>query len=341
MLINGVEFFEDADSPRSPEQQYAVDNGRVTRTLQRRDASNIGVTEVDRFEAAFALIGGPRVQGGTLAGLRWITRTPPDLYPAPLSLATGGLGYLWATSIPRTAPDGAVKGVDALGAARWACVRYTVQYSILPYLVREDADVIATTGPLAGLPDEGWAVAQGWLGHSRYVSRKWRQGGHTYTLPQGFMLRTDVAAPNNVVKQAIPYHATEGTVRYTWHQVPLDGLPETAQARSQNCVNDATFDGRARGTLLLKDVEMEQYQNAFGVWLADVTYVMSYMPNFDPVTEQFQGWNSRLMYSSGDKSFRYVPTSSDGNAPDTVFGASNNAAYPYRDFQALFRPDQP
>jgi hypothetical protein len=344
VLINGEgPFWEDVAEPRSPEQQYAVNDGRVTRTLQRRDDSNIGIGEADRFNAARALLGYPVVQVSP-TGQNFITRTLPDAYPAPKNPATGGLAtfgldYLWATSIRRTMPDGKTLGIDSLGAARYPLVRFQVEYSILPYIVRDDFSVLASSGPLDGLPDEGTALAAGWLSSSRYVSRFVKPGGHMYTLPQGLLKRTDMVT-GNALPVAMPWRSVEATLRYTWHQVPINGIPENAIYQTYNCVNDAIFDNRPTGTLLFKDVEITQYQNALGIWMADVSYTFGFQPNYSQVSKKCLGWNSRLLYVKTPGGLDYVGVSSNGAAPATVVGTSNNAAYPFRDFTALFRPDQ-
>jgi hypothetical protein len=253
---------------------------------------------------------------------------PPKTVPPP---------WLYCTSIQRTEPQGASLGVDSNSAAIYPCVRFTCQFNLLPYFIRPDSDIISTTAPLAGYPDEGNALAEGWFGYSRYVSRSVKPGGVMYTLPLGVLKRTDLGATDagNKIPQGIPFHSIQAQVRYTHHQVPIDGIPFKAIKKSFNGVNDADFDFAVKGTLLLKDLEVTQYPNYFGQWLADVTYLMSWQPNYDPVSQTDMGWNSRLLYDKPSGKFRYVAVSTNGLAP-----TDNNAAYPFRDFTALFRPDQ-
>jgi hypothetical protein len=328
-VINGVTFYEDAQEPKSPNHQSAVDNGRVTRSLVIRDATN-GIREKDIFAAKKALLGYP-----VASGAGFISRVIPDSYPAPTDLATPtGQPYLWATSVPRTEPLGKPLSTDANGAAVYHGVRLTIQYNLLEYLIFPDGNVLSTSGPLNGLPDEGAAIASGWL-KSRYVTRAWKGGGEVVTLPPGALKRV---LDGVAVNRGVPMRVPKGIARYTWMQVPISVAPfQTIQSLYHN-VNLNAFDSFTPGTLLFDDMDYRFYVNWAGERLVDITYTMLWRPNFDQVDKVFNGWNSFYQVSgSGKKArWRYLVCTTDGNPPDTT-NASPNTSYPYGDFANLFR----
>lgn len=333
MILNGVEFFEDADFPKSPQPVYALERGQITRSLQFRPADGI-VTEAHRFVCAEALLGYPQYVSGIA---NYIRRRLPDRYPAPVIISTGGLDYLWASAIAKTEMLGAPVGVDSFGAAVYPAARFTIIYTTPQYLIRPDEDV-TYLGPLPGFPDEGVAIQSGWP-LSRYVTRTWKAASETVTLPQGFMQRApEAGVPTGAVSKGTPLHLARGMRRYVWQQVPVEAIPEEAIDVCFKGVNNATFDGAPLGTLLLDDVELAPYTTSFGQRLVDISYTMNFRPNYDRYTGQFRGWNSTYLPDNA-KRYRFLYVTTDGLAVD--FASSLNVAYPFVDFQSLFRPDQP
>ncbi len=332
-VINGIEFFEDAQEPKSPRQRWAVDDGGVQRSLHIRDLAG-GISEGQRQAAAQALIGYPTVQSGVGPSMQtWIARVLPDSYPTSVS------PYLWATAIAGTDNLGPTRGVDISGAAIYTGCRFTVNYNLTRYQVKPDAEMIAPLGQtLQNRPDEGYWLARGWQ-YSRYVTRARKQGGEMLPIPGGYMRRVNGTADGATISAGLDARIAKATLRYTWHQVPVLAIPLAAQALCLNAVNNASFDGHAAGTLCLLDIEETIYPSGLGDYLADITYVMGWRPNFDDVDEVQKGWNAWMLPDDDTPvRYRYQYATSDGQAPDTI--NNTNTKYKYRDFTALFHPDQ-
>lgn len=358
MRINGVDFLEYAKTPPSPNQQYANDNGRITRVMRIT-----GTSEDDRFAAAKALLGCQVVS--TTASKKWINRstgtTPggqlPAFYPAVIDvdINPGGTPYMWCSNIPEIEMLGASEGIDFQGCPIYAGgALFHAEFNTRPFFTKPDSDVIAASGRLAGVPDEGTALASGWP-NSRFVSRYLKPGSRTITLPMGFMFNNRTGTP---VKQGLAFKEAIWTVKYTWFLVPIDGLPLIAMNQTLGCVNNDPFDFMSTGTALLSDVEIKQYYSGLGQILADVTYSMKYLPHWDTdprdppvVPPTYRGWNSYLQGDDtsvpGTRYMRYDWYTADKfSPPTTLFNPttglilSTNVAFPYYHFEYLFQPPQ-
>lgn len=350
MDINGVEFWEDNQDPRSPSYQFALDDSRIRRSLQLRpqDAGS-AVDEELRFAAATALLGHAEV--ATVDGHRHILRTLPHAYPVPETVTNpGGASFIYATSIPRMDPIAPhPDSVDALKRALYQAYRLEVHYTPLPYFILPDEGVLALAGPLESYPDEGDCLERGWRENSRFVSKQVKGASRTVSLRQGQLKYSagagadaGVAAAN--IMEGFAFTHSRTLIVYTWHLVPLEALPETAIQLALNCTNSDAFDGYPAGTLLFMDYDFVRHEGPLGDKLCDVVYRMMFMPNYDMVSEEFRGWNSlpRVIGAPGSEKRRYWAMSSDGDPPDLeALGGVDNAQYPGADFSSLFRPDQP
>ena len=198
-----------------------------------------------------------------------------------------------------------------------------------------------TAGPLwdvagnVGLPDEGYWLAQGngRVG-GRYITRLDEPGGYAQTIPRGFMRYASGGQTTEGLMKVVP----EIVRKFTWHQVPRNGVPVQAIISSLGTVNNAPFDGWPVGTLLLDGVDPRRYRDPLLNRCLDLTYSMVGKPNFNRFG-QAMGHNSAL---------KYFPPSADGTVPgyvdyDLICSDDNGKGDPpYRstNFADLFRAPQ-
>ncbi len=199
----------------------------------------------------------------------------------------------------------------------------------------------ATAAPAIACPDEGDMLRQSWLNSSRYVVKRIKDRTRQITLPNGFVFwdidpafGPDTAA----VPSGLPFMQPRQEVTYTWIQVPVDAIPINAIDFNRQRTNGVAFDGYRVGTLLFNGVDYEgPYQAGHGNrWYVDITYRMEYLPNRDPASGEYRGWNSFPRADTGAFRYGYYSASRTGVAPSEaqrVFQRNGN-------FSALFRPDQ-
>lgn len=340
MIINGFEFFEDSGSRKSPVYRYSPENAQIQRGLYIVDGTPARVSE-----AARALLGYQVVEedDGAAGVRRWISRELPAPYPAEVSPDNpAGDPYIYAQSIPVFEPCGRPTDVDVGSRTAYNWYRAQTVWEALSYNCYEDSEQLATQGPLAdqnpaqpARPDEGEYLRQGWS-DVRFITKDVDHGAKTISMRQGL---AKFEAAEGQAAQPIPegigISQSRILVNYTWHCVPLDGIPENQIRLSLNCVNDNEFDGYQTGTLLLSSAKIRLYRSALGQRLADVGYRMIYLPNYDKVNLAYRGWNS--LFRVVANRFRYWYFSADGTLP---FVGGDNVIFRHVSFPALFRPTQ-
>lgn len=341
-VINDVTFYESGRDPKSPMGAHSIPRGQQTRCLYTR----LG-REEDIYVARRALLGFSKLETDVILGQgrRWIRRQIPHIYPSNPDGELAERPYLIASDVDRIEPVGKSSGLSGDDLSNYPMWKFYVEYNTRPYLVLPDISVRATDGPLQAIeaaaaparPDEGLALESGFL-NTRYIVKEPRGKTVQITLPGGF---ARIGVQNGFFRDrpipaGWPYVQYEGTVRYTWMQVPAAAIPEIAIQVCAGHVNDGTFDGYPTGTLLFNDEARHYYLNCFGQYLADVTYTFLFKPNLDPVLQLFRGWNSYPAVDDAGR-FRFAIATTDGS--NTV--TSLNAMYQFADFAQLFRPDQP
>lgn len=336
MIINGFEFFENSGERKTPIYRWATENSQCQRSLYVKGNPLI---PADLTAAALALLGCATVVDEG-AGLRWISRqTPAVMLAQETPDNPDGEGYLYCTSIPSAEPCSKPTGLDASGTlSTYDWYRFNTVWESLPFDVREDDAVLAADGPLAGLPDEGDQLRRGWA-EARYVTKQVDPGAQTVSLKQGIMeyVRRD-PAKKEPIPEGWPTTVARQVIRYTWHAVPLAGVPVAAIQRALNGINHTEFDGFSAATLMLADSKLRHYRSAFGQRVCDVSYTAIFKPNFDPVNGLYMGWPSILRVVDGQR--RYWPTSCDGVLPTNDNLPAGRSPFLFVDFAALFRPDQ-
>lgn len=302
----------------------------------------------------------------------WISRVTPHVYPAPVApyeLSTGGgsspvfLQALYCTALERVKPIGITQAqlqtnvvagtVDKIGIAeRFAEI--DLHYQTYQFFFLQDAQVPGSAlsaaagadNPLGigpAKPDEGAALARGWIGSSRYVSRTRQTGGRTTILPSGcFKYVTEGVTGATLVGTRDIFSIQEAMTdwQYTWHFVPVQGYPSHAIAAAEGTVNGTVFDGHAIGTLLFLSASEETHTDALGQMCLTVRYHFrklnrvrrgaSVVFGMQPGTPL--GWNASVRQLTGTYDFEYV--SADGSM------SLNQRPYQTTDFSRLFRPDQ-
>lgn len=269
MTFRSTSYVECEDSP---EGSYFLDRGQVSRRVY--------VDWLDREQAELDFLGTAEVLDNG-SGVKYISRTIPHAFPPK--------PHMYVQSIPKEQPVSLV-GNGADDVADYDLCELTLVYVMPTFYVREDIDVVSVGGDdWDTLPDEGWALEQGYEAVSRYVTRVQRFAGKTFVLNRGMLKDED----SKVIVEGIPYPVTGGEVQYTWHQVPAAGLPTAAWLGYTNVVNDDTFDGYPAGTLLFDgNVEARANPNPVtGQVLFDVTYRFSVSIKVDPITEDVYGHN--------------------------------------------------
>lgn len=330
----------------SPHESWATDASRTTRSLLFFGAdNNTGPTYLERESIAQYWLGYATVLTGT-GGRRYVSRFTPHYLPSGT-----GSPYLFATSLMSGELIGrpfnpTVHANTAPGdkQARSRCWRATFQYSVLPYDIREDSAVLATSGsPLYvsasdRYADEGDALKTGWSG-TRYISKHIEQGGRVIPIRTGAFKYDAVfnAGGDHVpTMEPIPYNEAVNYVTYTWYGVPLAGYPAQAIAVQLNTVNNATFDGFAKGTLLVLGVKVVPHRDPFGNRTLDIQYRMMHCSRYNSTSATPFGHNSILhIPAPGGGAPAWEKVSVTGDGDDT------KRPYRYTDFGNLFRPDQP
>lgn len=343
MQFRSTTFYELQESPN---EMWAADASRAVRQYV------IDGRALLRFQAARDLLGYSFLDV-TPAGQWFVGRVTPH----PLGYRNlAGDFFLYAQSVPQTrelgpgAPDSTYS--DLAGYPRAVL---TVDYRTLTYDVKEAAAVKASSGTLAGYPDEGTALlnagsvltattlaqiaggaAVPQLTAGRYITRQFRPGGRYLVLRSGMMQYVDGSAtgPHVPVPEGTPLRVPHVLASYTWHQVPVAGYPARAALNGLGTINQAAFDGWPAQTMLLTDATPRPYRDAFGNRTLDVEYKFLILPNVSrDGTNTPRGHNWILRTDLGNRRMDYVQVTSDGTA---------NGTPPYRlsPYENLFRPDQ-
>lgn len=255
---------------------------------------------------------------------------------------------LYAIGISRTEQLGQPLGVDlnaspaGTAAANYTRARQTVEFSTLPYAIKEDAQVLGVGVGGDTYPNEGAVLASSGWAATRYISRHSDQFSRIIKIPYGIAwVQSSVGAKQS--KVGIPKREGGSDVIYTWHAVPLEGtVPGVNIGRIssfQGTINNATFDDYPAGTLLFDNYRTREYQGCFGERLADVMFTMCFLPNPAygnrlvggvPVTKGTpQGWNSVFDVVAGQGE-DYYPITADQAGTQNIYLAN--------DFSLLFVP---
>jgi hypothetical protein len=254
-IINGIQFYEDADSNKSPRGQYATANTRVTRTLFPL-SPGVPSDEVFKYAAVKALLG-YAVKGGVFAP--FVSRTIPSAFPyqPDALLNPNSQYYLWATSIPQQEPLAKVltytlaatnpNAATADGTPGYASTRWSVEYNALTYYIFNDATALANLSTLSGgrynTVNEGLLLAFGWA-NSRYITKRVQPAARIITLRQGLLqsnasspaLATPVPAGGTL--EIMPITQYRANVKYIWHDVPYNCIPWNAITSCAGAVNN-------------------------------------------------------------------------------------------------------
>lgn len=358
MDINGVSFYEDAKDRRTPIFRWATENASVQRSLFIRGQP------LDQFQitnAALALLGCATVETDELglggATRRWIHRQIPAAHPAaPTPDNPDALDYLYCASIPTGEPISKPLGVDADNLTSYEWYKFSTIFEALSHDVHEDEFMEAIEGPLKAVPatggparpDEGDRTRIAWSA-TRYVTRTIDPAARTISLRQGLVHYVvlegfgDPAKPD-AVNEGLGTSQARLVIRYTWHAVPVEGLPFPAIQNALQCVNNDDFDGWQKGTLYLADAKIRPYRSAFGQRLLDVQYHCVFLPNKDEKTNVYMGHNSilRVVKTATDPKpiLRFWPISANGDLALSTDAPQTNAIFKYRSFPDLFRPTQ-
>lgn len=342
MEINNLIVWEDSETPRSPVYHFGKRDAQVTRSFQIRPGDDTGVDEQVRMSLAENILGySVLTEGG---GARYIERQVPYAHHCGASARNEArVRYQYAVDLKLEPISGRTLESTDDDTPAYAAYRGRVTFETLPYFVLEDGEVQAPSGPLVGVPDEGFWIAQGWV-YSRYISRQIDYAPRTVTLPQGMakFIKDDSFDPEakaSPVPVGIPYSQFRTIREYTWHEVPIQAIPEQAIELCAQAVNLEEFDGCEPGTLLLLGAKISHYPSPLGGgMLADVSYKMCHLPNIDPATGAQIGWNGIIRGFRGNL---YVwPLSLDGEEPVEGEDGNDERLFKLRDFADLFRPDQ-
>lgn len=235
--------------------------------------------------------------------------------------------------------------------------RVTLQFSSLPYTVLVDSQVLSEDPKYLGQPDEGDALRRG---IRRYIQRQAFPAGKYITVPGYYLYYKQSGNP--VPQSQAQFFQPAMDIRYDWYQIPENNLPIQAWNSIPGTLNDATFDGFPKGTLLCMQPTFKTETNAFGQQECTVTYTFRFLPNWDatppiPEAPSARGHNWFWTVPPADSTdpdkgmlvLREICTRGTtgtnpavgGNPPSPI--TPLNGAPPHRssDFRDLFRPQQP
>ncbi len=223
------------------------------------------------------------------ASANWIQSSADGFSPAR--------PYIWCTDLQSVEPaldvpltpkvpanfvdaNANVDTIDKYGVHRYGRALIVAQYETLTYEILKDSDMLSAGAfDLSGNPDESTL--------KRYVTILATPQQSSQILPQG----TFVFASDGTAYAGTPSKIEiECDLRITWHRVLVpaiglrclnpyivatdSGLPYYAPIENcLGCVNQTTFAGCAKGTLLLTAVIIKPIRSPLGQRLYDVEYV--------------------------------------------------------------------
>lgn len=268
------------EAPDSPQESMS---GQVFRSRR-----SFFMPWSQRWTFAAWMVGYPALQQDYL-GNWWVSRNVPQGYSA-LDFTGTNTPFLYASSIESIQGVGKITGYDAESTAQYSTARVTVGFETLSHRVFSDGDIFSTAGQLAaalGLDstsDTNLGVfAQGGVVGGideaslvRYVTRFRQPTAEYITLPFGALKWCE---PNPVLTPpgSISKIVAAVELQYVWHQVP--NIPLAAK-QAIGTVNDQSFDGYPRGTLLLTSIDLKPYRWFFNSRVWDITYKFKF---FSPV----------------------------------------------------------
>ena len=345
-------------APESPNERFGLGSTALTRQFDLVDGSFKG-----RMQAAYDFLGyGQVLATGSPSMPYYLHRVTPMPYPAlgagsfafpnPADAKVNGAAMpdmtqaFWANGISRTKPLGAPSGVDlnanpgGVAAAKYTRARLTMEFSTLPFQIKEDSAVMVN-----GFPFEGYYLEiNGWAS-TRYIIRQVEPFSRIIKIPYGI-----INVNGKETKQAMPLREAGANISYTWMRVPLTGgaAPGVNFKRlglMLQTINQASFDGFPSRTLLFDSYSTHEYQGSFGERLADVKFNLIYLPH--PSTGKSvaaagtaQGWNSIYDLNADRQPDYYPALCPDGVSPPftvvaNVLDPDSGAPLQFRD---LFRP---
>lgn len=274
-----------------------------------------------RWEFCFVMLGYSEILTHS-SGRKYVSRKLPHgyqgTYKSNFSDVSNqkdyGLPWLWATSIENI--EGVRHtGTTSRGAPQNELAKVTLNYEALPYRLVSDTDMMTLNEWLSGfsgVPDESKSLA-------RYVSKFVQPSAEYFALPFGkfyWVLDDDSVPP--VTGSQLGYIVPSMEIAYTWHQVPklqtVAAAPPSyavpdAIRKTLGSVNNDTFDGYEKGTLLLTSVEVKPYRWIGGAHYSDITYKMKHLKQTKPFnkTTKVQG-EEYSGEARGHNWFLYMPT---------------------------------
>lgn len=284
------------------------------------------------YRYAKVILGYPetKTSGG---GIKYIARTLP--HGINRFVRSDGKPFLFATKckIQGLAPTTYGSPPDGNKFPEYKHFRFTVEYETLPWEVKTDGQVSYEGGGGLVTYEAGW---------ERYVTKIARPAGEFFTIQP-----TSGVAAGGIAYQYVgvtPANVTAGigkllafcNLQVTWHQIPETAVPSvfvnpslTARSYIETTigkVNNAEFNGYAKGTLLLLGASMTPYRSPFGDRIFDVTYMFKY---FEPVADKGHNY----LFRPASNAFIEVTTSGATNIGAMTAGVS---IYDWADFTKLF-----
>lgn len=348
-------------APEAPNERFGMGSSAITRQFDLLSGSF-----QSRLQAAYDFLGYSRVVANPDPGTSterpyFVVRVNPMPYagliastfvPAFSVVTPDGTSVpdltnrFYAMAISRTEPLGQPKGLNVnatpggTAAANYNRARLTLEFSTLPYRVLDDTQVL----DVYNTPNEGQILQDfGWPS-TRYIVRHFEPFSRLIKIPYNRLM-----ANGKITPVAFPFREGGATLRYTQIRVPLEGpVPGVNLSRCGSMLgtlNSQSFDGYPASTLLYDSYSLNQYQDAVGMYVADVTHTFIYMPHpstgrnanggAGPAAGQQMGWNYALdINAQGVIDYYQVTSPPPGsNVPFQSAAAATNFT-----FADLFRP---
>lgn len=240
-----VEFIGGLGSPR---ESFSRDSIKTVRYLD--------VEWSDRWYQVKAICGFPLAVDPGDGGFWKLSRFLPERHPEMPDLVATSVASIKAVGLTPGAP---VKIDTADGSiANYTSARLEVEYERPKYFVKEDSEVAFTSE------------------YDRFTSYETRAGGDYLSLPLGSLKWAQGPAAGT------PYPAGSGvivpTIDYvwTWRQIPVDYVNQSDYTRLIGRVNNSTFAGKSRHTLLLTGVEFTYVFSPTGALCYDIQYTVRF-----------------------------------------------------------------